>query len=135
MVVVCSGRGGKEGGLYVAEPFGEESVDFLFLPVSGVFNVNVEVPHDEVFAMGGGEFRQESGYLRASVPGGEVDGVDSKGVCGSSLLDVDCEHAAGDNDILRDDSETIGDKDGNSAFGSASRGVGSGSVSYVAGWE
>ena len=135
MVVVCRGRGGKEGGLHIVEPLGEEVVDFFFLPVSGVFKVNVEIPHDEVLAIGRGEFRQEFGDLRASVPGGEVDGVNGEGVGGAAFLDVDCEHAAWDNDILGDDFEAVRDKNGNSAFGAASRGVGSGSVSHDAGGE
>ena len=135
MVVVCRGRGGKERGLHIAEPLREKSVGFFFLPVSGVFKVNVEIPHDEVLATGWGEFRQEFGDLRASVPRGEVDGVDGEGVCGAAFLDVDCEHAAWDNDILRDDFEAMRDKNGNSAFGAASRGVGGGSVSHVAGGE
>ena len=135
MVEVSGGRGGEEGGLDVVEPFRKEGVDFLFLSVPRVLNVKVEVPHDEVFAMGGGEIRQGFSYFRAPSSGWKVYGVDGEGVCGSPFLDVDCENAAGDNDIFGHNPEAVGDKNGNAALGAASRGVGGGSMSHIAGGE
>ena len=135
MVVVRGGGRGEEGGLDVVEPFGEEGVDFRFLFVPGVLNVKVEVPHDEVFARGGGQFREDLGYFGASVPGWEIDGVDGESSGGSPFLDVDRENAAGDNDAPRDDFEAEGDNNGNTAFGAASWGVSSRGVSHVASGE
>ena len=94
------GGGVEEGCVDVAEPLSYQVLNFLFLLISGIFNVIIEVPSGEGGAGGGGEFGEERGGLGPPGPWGKIDRVDGEGCLGATFLEFDGEYASGDDDPL-----------------------------------